>query len=67
MCFGYSKEPSHRDGSLEYSHHMFWMRNKKNNFSYAPLSGGLKLILPRSGYAVFDQVCLFDRGINEHD
>ena len=30
MCFGCSKEPSHRDGSFEYSQHMFWMRNKKN-------------------------------------
>ena len=32
MCFGCSKEPSHRDGSFEYSQHMFWLRNKKNNF-----------------------------------
>ena len=32
MCFGCSKEPSHRDGSFEYPQHMFWLRNKKNNF-----------------------------------
>ena len=32
MCFGCSKEPSHRDGSFEYPKHMFWLRNKKNNF-----------------------------------
>ena len=32
MCFGCSKEPSHRDGSFEYPQHMFWMRNKENNF-----------------------------------
>ena len=29
MCFGCSKEPSHRDGSFEYPQHMFWLRNKK--------------------------------------
>ena len=32
ICFGRSKEPSHRDGSFEYPQHMFWLRNKKNNF-----------------------------------
>ena len=32
MCFGCSKEPSHRGGSFEYPHSMFWLRNKKNNF-----------------------------------
>ena len=30
MCFGCSKEQSHRDGSFEYPQHMFWLRNKKN-------------------------------------
>ena len=39
-CFGCSKEPSHRDGSFEYQQHMFWLRNKRNIFSYALLSGG---------------------------
>ena len=29
MCFGCSKEQSHRDGSFEQSQHMFWLRNKK--------------------------------------
>ena len=29
ICFGCSKEPSHRDCSLEYPQHMFWLRNKK--------------------------------------
>ena len=28
ICFGCSKEPSHRDGSFEYPQHMFWLRNK---------------------------------------
>ena len=37
MCFGCSKEPSHRDGSFEYSQHMFWLRNKKNNFQLRTL------------------------------
>ena len=32
MCFGCSKEPSQRDGSFGYLQHMFWLRNKKNNF-----------------------------------
>ena len=38
MCFGLSKEPSHRDerivsssSSFEYLQHMFWMRNKENS------------------------------------
>ena len=33
MCFGCSKEPSHRDGSFEYPQHIFWLRNKKIKFS----------------------------------
>ena len=32
MCFGCSKELSHCDGSFEYPQHIFWLRNKKNNF-----------------------------------
>ena len=40
MCFGCSKEPSHRDGSFEYPQHMFWMRNKKNNFQLRSLIWG---------------------------
>ena len=32
ICFGCSKEPSHRDGSFEYPQHMFSLRNEKNNF-----------------------------------
>ena len=41
MCFGCSKEPSHPYGSFEYPQHMFWLRNKKINFCYTLLSGGL--------------------------
>ena len=41
MYFWCSKEPCHRDGSFEYPQHMFWLRNKKNIFSFALLSGGL--------------------------
>ena len=29
MCFGCSKEQSHREGSFEYPQHMFWLSNKK--------------------------------------
>ena len=36
ICFGCSKEPSHRDGSFEYPQHMFWLRNKKLLFDYWP-------------------------------
>ena len=42
MCFGCSKEPSHRDGSFEYPQHMFWLRNIKSYFSCALLSRGLE-------------------------
>ena len=38
MCFGCSKEPSHRDGSFEYPQHMFWFRNKKINFQLCTLN-----------------------------
>ena len=41
MCFRFSKEPSHRDGSFEYPQHMFWLRNKKkNNFQLLTLIWG---------------------------
>ena len=48
MCFGCSKEPSHRDGSFEYPQHMFRLRNKKIIFSYALLSWGLTHCIRRS-------------------
>ena len=40
MCFGCSKELSHRDVSFEYPQHMFWLRNKKNNFRLRTLIWG---------------------------
>ena len=40
MCFGCSKEPSLGDGSFEYPKHMFWLRNKKNNFQLHTLIWG---------------------------
>ena len=40
MCFGCSKETSHRDGSFEYPQHMFTLRNKKNNFQLRILIWG---------------------------
>ena len=45
MCFGCSKEPSHGDGSFEYPQHMFWLRNKKNNFQLRTLIWGPPLSL----------------------
>ena len=38
LCFGCSKEPSHRDGSFEYPQHMFCLRNKKNHFQLRTLN-----------------------------
>ena len=32
MCFGCSKEPSHRDSFFEYPQKYVWLGNKKNNF-----------------------------------
>ena len=40
ICFWCSKEPSHRDRSFEYPQHMFWLRNKKNNFQLPTLIWG---------------------------
>ena len=40
MCFGCSNEPSHRDSSFEYPQHMFWLRNKKDNFHLHTLIWG---------------------------
>ena len=40
ICFGCSKEPSHREGSFEYPQHMFLLRNKKNNFQLHTLIWG---------------------------
>ena len=42
--FGYSKEPSHGDGFFEYPQHMFWLRNKKNNFQSRTLIWGPAVI-----------------------
>ena len=47
MCFECSKEPSHGDGSLEYSQHMFWLRNKKIIFSYTLIWGPLSIHLTK--------------------
>ena len=40
MWCGCSKEPSHRDGSFEYPQHMFWLRNKNNNYLLRTLIWG---------------------------
>ena len=43
MCFGCSKEPSHRDDSVEYPQNMFWLRNKKNYFQLHTFILGLNI------------------------
>ena len=40
MRFVCPKEPSHRDGSIEYTQHMFWLKNKENNFQLRALIRG---------------------------
>ena len=52
MCFGCSKQPSQLDGSFEYPQHIFWLRNKKNNFQLHTYLGA----------------CIWetDRGIHDH-
>ena len=60
MCCGCSKEPSHRDGSFEYTQHMFWLRNKKNNFQLRTLTWGLEMVLiTYVGKCEFLFVCFF--------
>ena len=62
ICFGCSKESSHRDGSFEYPQLMFWLRNKKNN--YATLSEAcctvnilkLQFTCPFETYHIYDLV-----------
>ena len=49
MCFECSKEPSHRDGSIEYPQHMFWLRNKKINFQLRTLIWGPALLIMKTG------------------
>ena len=46
-CFGCSKEPSHPDCSFEYPQHMFWLRNKKNNFQLPTLIWGPGIQAPK--------------------
>ena len=46
MCFGCSKELSHHDGSFVYPQHMFWLRNKKNNFQLRTLIWGPVTFMP---------------------
>ena len=41
MCCERSKEPSHCEGSFEYSQLMFWLKFKKIIFQYILLSVGL--------------------------
>ena len=49
MCFGCSKEPSHRAGSFEYPHHMFLSRNNKNQLRILIWGPGQSLSHIRAG------------------
>ena len=40
MCFGCSKEQSHRESSFQYPQHMFWREIRKNNFQLCTLIWG---------------------------
>ena len=60
MYFGCSKEPSHRDGSVEYPQHMFWLRNKKNNFQLRTLIWGPENTKILTIYALIDSFFWFD-------
>ena len=40
MCFGFSKEPAHQNGSFENPQHMFWLRNKKYIFQLRTIIWG---------------------------
>ena len=40
------KEPSHRDGSFEYSQHMFWLKNEEKSFSVTHTYLGACLEIP---------------------
>ena len=52
MCFGCSKEPSYGDGSFEYPQHMYWLRNKKNNFPLHSYLGACRLMNRQSGFEI---------------
>ena len=56
MCFGGPKELSHGDGSFEYPQHMFWLRNKKNNFQLRTLIWGPGMIDFILLFSISDQV-----------
>ena len=69
MCFGCSKEPSHRGRSFEYPQHMFWMRNKENSFPLHTLiwrPGHMKCFLKLLAYwkilhIFLSSVCFFSK------
>ena len=41
ICFGYSKELSHCNGSFENPQHMFWLKIRKTFFNYVLLTEDL--------------------------
>ena len=67
MCFGCSKEPSHRDGSFEHPQHMFWLRNKKNNFQLRTLIWGPEHIIISVGVDYMQMLLLVQHFLFEND
>ena len=61
--FWCSKEPSHLDGSFEYPQHMFWLRNKKNNFQLRTLIWGHDYIFKRD----ISNTMAFGNGLTNKD
>ena len=61
MCFGCSKELSHRDSYFEYQKHMFWLRNKKNNFQLHTLNWR-----PEQAKLSLAKSCALDNNLNQN-
>ena len=53
ICFGCSKEPFHQKNCLIETQHMFWLRNKNNNFRYPHFSWDLQTSNPLSTSGCF--------------
>ena len=55
MRFVYLKEPSHRDGSFEHTHHTFWLRNRKEACMMIILENYLNHIYIKPNCVGFDK------------
>ena len=64
ICFGCSKESSHRDGSFEYPQHMFWLRIKNIIFLLHVLI--LETCLRNMHIKVLVEQSMFDKTYTAH-